>query len=61
MQLNINISGYEGPLDLLLELSKKQKVDIKKYQYCYQNIVRKNVRFNYIECLLYLNIIKQCK
>ena len=25
-----NISGYEGPLDLLLELSKKQKVDIKK-------------------------------
>ena len=30
MQLNINISGYEGPLDLLLELSKKQKVDIKK-------------------------------
>ena len=30
MQLNLNISGYEGPLDLLLELSKKQKVDIKK-------------------------------
>ena len=28
--LNINISGYEGPLDLLLELSKKQKVDITK-------------------------------
>tara|TARA_B000000557_G_C20787853_1_gene449544 strand:- start:841 stop:1554 length:714 start_codon:yes stop_codon:yes gene_type:complete len=30
MQLNLNISGFEGPLDLLLELSKKQKVDIKK-------------------------------
>ncbi len=30
MQLNLNISGYEGPLDLLLELSKKQKVDVKK-------------------------------
>ena len=30
MQLSLNISGYEGPLDLLLELSKKQKVDIKK-------------------------------
>ena len=28
--LNLNISGYEGPLDVLLELSKKQKVDIKK-------------------------------
>tara|TARA_B100000927_G_scaffold18063_1_gene13940 strand:+ start:413 stop:1123 length:711 start_codon:yes stop_codon:yes gene_type:complete len=30
MHLNLNISGYEGPLDILLELSKKQKVDIKK-------------------------------
>ena len=30
MNLNLNISGYEGPLDLLLDLSKKQKVDIKK-------------------------------
>ena len=29
-KLNINISGYEGPLDLLLDLSKKQKVDITK-------------------------------
>lgn len=29
-QLNVNISGYEGPLDLLLDLSKKQKVDILK-------------------------------
>ena len=30
MKLNVNISGYEGPLDFLLDLSKKQKVDIKK-------------------------------
>ncbi len=30
MQLNLNISGYEGPLDVLLELSKNQKVDIRK-------------------------------
>ena len=30
MQLNLNISGFEGPLDLLLDLSRKQKVDIKK-------------------------------
>ena len=30
MKLNLNISGYEGPLDLLLELSRKQKVDITK-------------------------------
>jgi len=30
MDFNLNISGYEGPLDLLLDLSKKQKVDIKK-------------------------------
>ena len=30
MHFNLNISGYEGPLDLLLDLSKKQKVDIKK-------------------------------
>ena len=29
-QLTVNISGYEGPLDLLLDLSKKQKVDILK-------------------------------
>ncbi len=30
MHLNLNISGYEGPLDLLLDLSRKQKVDIKQ-------------------------------
>ena len=30
MQLNLNISGYEGPLDLAFRAFKKQKVDIKK-------------------------------
>ena len=33
MQLNLNISGYEGPLDLLLELSKKKKLILKKFQF----------------------------
>ena len=48
MQLNLNISGYEGPLDLLLDLSKKQKVDIKKISILelanqYLNFVEENV------------------
>ena len=30
VKLNVNISGYEGPLDLLIDLSKKQRVDITK-------------------------------
>ena len=29
-QFNILISGYEGPIDLLLELAKKQKVDLSE-------------------------------
>ena len=31
-QFNILLNGYEGPIDLLLELAKKQKVDLKKSQ-----------------------------
>ena len=27
-QFNLLINGYEGPIDLLLELAKKQKVDL---------------------------------
>ena len=27
---SIDIDGYEGPLHLLLELSKKHKIDLKK-------------------------------
>ena len=29
-QFNILLGGYEGPIDLLLELSKKQKVDLSE-------------------------------
>ena len=29
-ELKLNISGFEGPLDLLLDLAKKQKVDLTK-------------------------------
>ena len=48
MHLNLNISGYEGPLDLLLDLSKKQKVDIKKISILelanqYLNFVEQNL------------------
>ena len=32
MHLNLNISGYEGPLDLLLDLSKKQKELLKEFE-----------------------------
>ena len=49
MHLNLNISGYEGPLDLLLDLSKKQKVDIKKISILelanqYLNFVEENIQ-----------------
>ena len=27
-QFNLTIDGYEGPIDLLLDLAKKQKVDL---------------------------------
>ena len=48
MNLNLNISGYEGPLDLLLDLSKKQKVDIKKISILelasqYLDFIEKNI------------------
>ncbi len=29
-QFNILLNGYEGPIDLLLELSRKQKVDLSE-------------------------------
>ena len=48
MHLNLNISGYEGPMDLLLDLSNKQKVDIKKISILelanqYLNFVEENL------------------
>ena len=29
-QFNILLTGYEGPIDLLLDLAKKQKVDLSE-------------------------------
>lgn len=47
-KLNVNISGYEGPLDLLIDLSKKQRVDITKVSILelaeqYLNFVNQNL------------------
>ncbi len=33
MHFNLNISGYEGPLDLLLDLSKNKKLILKRFQF----------------------------
>ena len=30
LQLSVDVDGFEGPLDLLLELSRRQKVDLSK-------------------------------
>lgn len=48
-KLNLNISGFEGPLDLLLDLSKKQKVDITKLSILelanqYLEFVKENIK-----------------
>ena len=29
-QFNISLNSYEGPIDLLLELARKQKVDLSE-------------------------------
>ena len=47
-KLKVNISGYEGPLDLLLDLSKRQKVDITKVSILelaeqYLNFINENI------------------
>ena len=31
-QISINIPNYSGPLDVLLDLAKSQKVDLQKFQ-----------------------------
>ena len=31
-ELYVSLDGFEGPLDLLLTLAKKEKVDLKKLQ-----------------------------
>lgn len=47
-RLTVNISGYEGPLDLLIDLSKKQRVDITKVSILelaeqYLNFINNNI------------------
>ena len=32
-KFNLLLNTYEGPIDLLLDLARKQKVDYQKYQF----------------------------
>ena len=67
-KLNLNISGFEGPLDLLLELSKNQKVDITKLSilelanqyldFIKTNINRLNLSADYLVMASFLALLK---
>ena len=67
-KLNVNISGYEGPLDLLLELSRKQKVDITKVsileladqylKYIRENMYDLNLSADYLVMASFLAFLK---
>ena len=67
-KLNLNISGFEGPLDLLLELSKNQKVDITKLSileladqyldFIKLNINRLNLSADYLVMASFLALLK---
>ena len=67
-QLNLNINGFEGPLDLLLELSKAQKVDITKLSilelanqyldYIKSNINSLNLSADYLVMASFLALLK---
>ena len=67
-RLNLNISGFEGPLDLLLELSKNQKVDITKLSileladqyldFIKMNINRLNLSADYLVMASFLALLK---
>ena len=66
--LSINVSGYEGPLDLLIDLSKKQKVDITKVSifelaeqyltFINNNIHRLNLSADYLVMASFLAFLK---
>ena len=66
--LSINVSGYEGPLDLLIDLSKKQKVDITKVsifelaeqylKFINNNIHRLNLSADYLVMASFLAFLK---
>ena len=67
-KLNLNINGFEGPLDLLLELSKTQKVDITKLSilelanqyldYIKANINSLNLSADYLVMASFLALLK---
>jgi segregation and condensation protein A len=67
-KLNVNISGYEGPLDLLLDLSRKQKVDITKVsilelaeqylKYIRENMYNLNLSADYLVMASFLAFLK---
>ena len=67
-KLNLNINGFEGPLDLLLELSKAQKVDITKLSilelanqyldYIKSNINSLNLSADYLVMASFLALLK---
>lgn len=67
-KLNVNISGYEGPLDLLLDLSRKQKVDITKVsileladqylKYIRENMYDLNLSADYLVMASFLAFLK---
>ena len=33
-ELTLALDGWEGPLDLLLNLARAQKVDLRRFRYC---------------------------
>lgn len=67
-KLNLNINGFEGPLDLLLELSKSQKVDITKLsilelanqylEYIKKNLKSLNLSADYLVMASFLALLK---
>ncbi len=67
-EFKLNISGYEGPLDLLLELAKKQKVDLTKLSileltdqflmFVKNNIKKLNLTADYLVMASYLAYLK---
>lgn len=67
-ELKLNISGFEGPLDLLLDLAKKQKVDLTKLSileltdqfllFVKNNISKLNLTADYLVMASYLAYLK---
>ena len=52
----LNIDGYEGPIELLLDLAKKQEVDLKHISILeladqYSNYVKEKIRLRLVTLL----------